>query len=76
MSRTLFVDDILCDPEIVVLPQSHRSFLGGFALHKARPDKGYILTDCISMVAMRREGIAEILTHDAHFAREGFIVLL
>jgi len=71
-----YVDDILADPEIVVRRQTHQSFLSGFALFKARPDKGHSLTDCISMEAMRRDGISEILTHDGHFAQEGFTILL
>src|SRR5690349_16510316 len=62
-----FIDNILSDPAIVVRPQSHRSFLDGFALYKARPDKGYSLTDCTSMEAMRQEGLTEILTQDSHF---------
>ena len=70
------VEDTLADPAVLVIPQSHQSFLDGLALYKARPDKGYSLTDCISMVVMRREGIAEILTHDAHFTQEGFTILL
>lgn len=64
------------DPGVLILPQSHQSFLEGFSLYSARPDKGYTLTDCISMEAMRREGITEILTHDAHFTQEGFVILL
>jgi uncharacterized protein len=71
-----FVDDILSDPDMVIHPQSHQSFLGGFTLYKARPDKGYSLTDCISMETMRAEGISEILTHDNHFTQEGFTILL
>jgi uncharacterized protein len=71
-----YVDDILSDPDMVIQPQSHQSFLDGFALFKARPDKGYSLTDCISMEAMRQEGITEILTHDNHFTQEGFAILL
>jgi predicted nucleic acid-binding protein len=70
------VDDALSDPLVIVRPQTHQSFLDGFALFKSRPDKGYSLTDCISMEAMRREGIGEILTHDQHFMQEGFSVLL
>jgi predicted nucleic acid-binding protein len=31
---------------------------------------------CISMEAMREEGITEILTHDDHFTQEGFTKLL
>ncbi|MBV8556003.1 MAG: PIN domain-containing protein [Planctomycetaceae bacterium] len=71
-----YVDDILSDPDMVIHPQSHQSFLHGFALYKARPDKGYSLTDCISMETMRAEGITEILTHDNHFTQEGFTILL
>lgn len=40
------------------------------------PDKGYSLTDCISMNVMRAQGMAEVLTHDGHFAQEGFTILL
>ncbi len=46
------------------------------ALFKARPDKGYRLTDCISMLGMRQESITDILTHDSHFTQEGFTILL
>jgi len=67
---------VLSNPGIIVRPQTHQSFLDGFALYKARPDKGYSLTDCISMEAMRQEGISEILTHDNHFTHEGFTLLL
>jgi predicted nucleic acid-binding protein len=44
-----YVDEILSDPDIVVRPQTHQSFLDGFALYKARPDKGYSLIDCTSI---------------------------
>jgi predicted nucleic acid-binding protein len=71
-----YVDDILGDPDIIVRPQSHQSFLDGYALYKARPDKGYSLTDCILMNAMRCDGVTEILTNDDHFTQEGFTVLL
>ncbi len=71
-----YAESILNDPGVVVLPQSHQSFLDGFALYKARPDKGYSLTDCTSMEVMRQEGITEVLTHDAHFTQEGFVILL
>ena len=67
---------IYADAMIHVFPQSHESFFAGLALYEARPDKGYSLTDCVSMAAMRQEGIVEILTHDHHFRQEGFAVLL
>ena len=67
---------VLSNPGIIVRPQTHQSFLDGFALYQARPDKAYSLTDCIAMEAMRQESITEILTHDNHFTQEGFIALL
>jgi predicted nucleic acid-binding protein len=70
------VRDLHADPGITVYPSSRQAFLSGFTLYKARPDKGYSLTDCISMETMRAEGIGEILTHDNHFTQEGFTILL
>ncbi len=69
------VEDALSDPAVIVITQSHQLFLDGLALYKGCPDKGYSLTDCISMQVMRREGITEILTHDAHFTQGGFTIL-
>ena len=70
------VQDILSNSNITVVPQSRESFLLGLSLYADRPDKGYSLTDCISMNVMKREGISEILTHDRHFAQEGFTALI
>jgi predicted nucleic acid-binding protein len=47
----------------------------GLALYQVRPDKGYSLTDCISMQTMRREGMTDALTSDWHFEQEGFRAL-
>jgi predicted nucleic acid-binding protein len=55
-----------------VVPQTTASFAAGLSLYDARPDKGYSLTDCISMETMRHEGITDVLTNDAHFDQEGF----
>ncbi len=70
------VREILGDPGIEVAAQSHDSFLAGLALYERRPDKEYSLTDCISMNAMKRMHVLEILTNDRHFSQEGFIRLL
>jgi predicted nucleic acid-binding protein len=70
------VRSMYVDPMMVIEPQSQHGFLTGLALYEARPDKGYSLTDCISMVTMQQEGITEILTHDNHFTQEGFTILL
>ncbi len=63
-------------PSVTVRPQSRDTFLAGLALYEARPDKGYSLTDRVSMQAMREDGITEVLTHDSHFLQEGFAILM
>ena len=75
-SAAAFIRNILADRAITVREPSGQSFHAGFALYESRADKEYSVADCISMEAMRQEGISEILTHDAHFTQEGFIKLL
>ena len=58
-----------------VVAQTRNSFLAGLELYSTRLDKGYSLTDCISMRTMRREGLTEALTNDRHFEQEGFRAL-
>ena len=70
------VCSILRNEQIQVVSQSRESFLAGMTLYGQRLDKGYSLTDCISMQTMRQLGITDVLTHDRHFAQEGFAVLL
>ncbi|HMF74061.1 MAG TPA: PIN domain-containing protein [Bryobacteraceae bacterium] len=69
------VEAMLTDPGVRIIPQSHASFITGFELYRARPDKGYSLVDCISMQTMRREGLTDVLTNDKHFEQEGFRAL-
>jgi uncharacterized protein len=69
------VRQILTHPDIEVVAQSRQSFLDALALYEARPDKDYSLTDCGSMVTMRAQGMAEVLTRDVHFAQEGFVLI-
>jgi len=66
------VQSILESRTIHVVGQTSASFRTGLTLYHARLDKGYSLTDCISMETMRSNGIADVLTNDAHFDQEGF----
>ncbi len=70
-----FVDDLMQNHHIKVIPQNRESFLQGLNLYRRRLDKKYSLTDCISMTVMQRLKINEVLTHDNHFKQEGFIIL-
>ncbi len=69
-------EQVLAHPHITVIPQTHESFLQGLDLYRQREDKGYSLTDCISMTLMLERGIQKVLTHDNHFTQEGFTILL
>jgi hypothetical protein len=46
------------------------------ARYRAHPDKGWSLTDCLSMEAMLDHGATEVATPDRHFALAGFRTLM
>jgi predicted nucleic acid-binding protein len=73
---TVNVGGILNSRTLRVVAQTPDSFRAGFDLYRARLDKGYSLTDCISMQTMRSEGITDVLTNDVHFEQEGFRAVL
>jgi len=68
--------DLRRDPTIEIVPQSSELFEEAFQFYGQRLDKGYGLTDCASMLIMRRLEIWEVLTFDRHFKQEGFKALL
>ncbi len=76
MKVSAFVREILLDVRDKVIPLNETAFLEALELYESRLDKGYSLTDCISMNVCRNLGITEILTHDHHFQQEGFTILL
>ena len=67
------VQNVVDDPGIKVF---NYRFMSGLSLFKTRLDKGYSMTDCLSMGVMYTHGVREVLTHDRHFAQEGFVTLL
>ena len=67
---------IYADPNVRVIPQTRETFLKALERYERRLDKEYSLTDCSSMNAMDAEQITQVLTHDHHFAQEGFVVLM
>ncbi len=72
----LYVDALRGKPSVVIVRQSPRLFDAAFDLYRARPDKSYSMTDCMSMVVCRERGIADVLTYDRDFEQEGFVALL
>ena len=73
---TTLIRSILLNVDIEIIPSSPDSFLDGLTFYEVRRDKGYSLTNCISMNVMRERNISEILTNDDHFEQEGFRILL
>lgn len=67
---------IIEDEEVEYVAHSPEIFLEALDFYEKRLDKGYSLTDCISMLTMKNLGLREILTHDAHFEQEGLTILL
>lgn len=67
---------ILDDEQVEVFSGTRQTFLDGLTMYESRSDKGYSLTDCISMNVMRKRGIRDVLSHDSHFTQEGFRILL
>ncbi len=73
---TKVLESFCAQPHCLLLGLSQERFVEGWQLYRDRSDKDYSLTDCISMVVMRKRGIADVLTHDSHFRQEGFNLLL
>ena len=69
------VEAMLANPFLQVIEVARPLLLEGITLYKNRPDKGYSLTDCISMQVMRQAELTDVLTNDHHFTQEGFRIL-
>jgi predicted nucleic acid-binding protein len=64
------------DSEIEIVPDSEDLHARAFALYRARPDKEWGMTDCISFIVMQDAGLTVALTTDEHLEQAGFVKLL
>lgn len=71
-----FIGRLQSFSQIRVVPFSSELFERGLDLYRSRPDKEWSLTDCISFVVMKEDGITDALTGDRHFEQAGFNALL
>lgn len=71
-----FIQQCYGTPNIQVVSVGTALFKRGLELFAARPDKQWSLTDCISFVVMRENGVSEAVTADRHFVQAGFRALL
>jgi len=64
------------DAAVKIIPSNSELFAAGVELYAERSDKEWSLTDCISFVVMKRDGLTDALTGDHHFEQAGFRALL
>ena len=76
MMAAELVEELLGSPRMTVMRQTPELFDAGLRLYRARPDKTYSMTDCMSMAVCRQQRIRDVLTHDHDFQQEGFRILL
>lgn len=70
------MDEIYDDPATMVMAVDDALFRRGVDRFRARPDKDWSLTDCISFCVMTEYGLTDALTADHHFRQAGFRTLL
>lgn len=70
------LDGLRALQSVQVIPVDSTLLAEGFDLYRARLDKEWSLTDCISFVVMEANNIAHAFTSDHHFEQAGFIKLL
>jgi predicted nucleic acid-binding protein len=72
----LFLETVRADPRVEIVALTDDLLERAVQLYKARPDKEWGLTDCISFVVMEARGITEALAADQHVLQAGFRALL
>jgi uncharacterized protein len=69
------LDALERDTSVTIVPADQRGWEAGMQRFRARGDKDWSLTDCISFSVMHELGIREALTADIHFEQAGFLAL-
>lgn len=70
------VAELRADPNTAIVGSAEDLWQRGTDLYLLRPDKGWSLTDCISFVVMKDQGLTDSLTADHHFEQAGFSALM
>lgn len=76
LTAVRMIEKLRSNPKATIIPCTRELLEEGLELYEQRPDKCWSLTDCISFVVMKKEGITEALTGDHHFEQAGFVALL
>jgi predicted nucleic acid-binding protein len=71
-----FLESLEADENTSLVEPDPALWRRGLALYRARPDKAWSLTDCVSFTVMSDRGLTDALTSDHHFEQAGFQALL
>lgn len=69
-------DDLNSDPAVNVRSTSPELLKEAVDYYRKNADKYWSLTDCVSFLIMKEEGIYDALTADHHFEQAGFRALM
>jgi predicted nucleic acid-binding protein len=70
------IDGLLSLPNLRIIPADTALLADGWELYRARLDKEWSLTDCVSIVVMQKENLDQVFSSDHHFEQAGFSKLL
>ena len=73
---TQLITSLRSRDDVTIIGASPEYFSRGYALYAERKDKGWSLTDCISFLVMKENGVDVALTSDQHFVQAGFQILM
>lgn len=72
----LLLEALNADASVEIITLTDTLQERAFQLFRQHADKAWGLTDCISFVVTREQGLTEALTADRHFEQAGFRALL
>ena len=75
-STIAFIESLPTLDEVEIIALDTNLLAAGWELYRARADKEWGLTDCVSFVIMRQAKITVAFTSDHHFEQAGFTKLL
>ncbi|MEL7313650.1 MAG: PIN domain-containing protein [Cyanobacteria bacterium J06559_3] len=67
-----FIESCYQTTNIRVVAMNTALLREGLALYRARADKAWGLTDCISFVVMKAQSLRDAVTADVHFMQAGY----
>lgn len=71
-----FVEELRGVEILRIVPATQELLTQGWELYRKRLDKNWQVTDCVSFIVMKENGISIAFTSDRHFEQAGFVKLM